>query len=45
MFTFTGRHFSNLTFVQYDTTEQLYVVVDHIPGDFVTTCQPRMVVV
>ena len=43
-FTFTGRHFSNLTFVQYDTTEQLYVVVDHIPGDFVTTCNPMVVV-
>jgi len=43
-FTFTGRHFGNLAFVQYDTTEQLYVVVDHIPRDFVTACNPMVVV-
>ena len=42
--TFTGRHFGNLAFVQYDTTEQLYVVVDHIPGDFVATCYPMVVI-
>ena len=43
-FTFTGRHFRNLTFMQNDTTEQLDIVVDHVPGYFVTAGNPMVVV-
>ena len=34
--TLTGSHFGNLTLVQNDTTEELYVVVDHFPLHIVT---------
>ena len=42
--TFTGCHFGNLAFVQYDTTEELYVVVYHVPGNFITACHPMVFV-
>ena len=42
--TFTCRHLGYLTLVQYDTTDELYFVVHHIPGDLVTSCYPVVVV-
>ncbi len=42
--TFTGCHFRNLTFVQNDTTEQLYIVVYHVPDRIVTTGYPVVLV-
>ena len=38
--TFTGRHFGNLTLMQYNTTEELYIIVYHVPGHFVTAGFP-----
>ena len=38
--TFTSRHLGNLTLVEDDTTNQLHVIVHHVPGDFVTTGNP-----
>ena len=39
-FTFSGRHLGNLSLVQYRTTDQLYIVVHHIPGYFIPSCDP-----
>ena len=41
-FTFTGRHLGNLTLVQNDTTEELDVIVNHIPCDLVSSCHPMV---
>ena len=41
--TFTRRHLGNLALMQHDTTEQLHVVVNHVPGHLVTTCNPVVV--
>ena len=38
--TFTGSHLSNLTLMQYHTTEQLYIVMDHVPYGIVTAGYP-----
>ena len=38
--TFTRCHFGDLTFMQYDATEQLYIVVYHVPDNFRTACLP-----
>ena len=43
-FTFTCCHFRNLTFVQNDTTEQLYIVMNHVPCHIVTTRYPVILV-
>ena len=43
-FTFTGCHFRNLTFVQNDTTEELYIVVNHVPYRIVTTGYPVILI-
>ena len=43
-FTFTGSHFRNLTLMQYHTTEQLYIVVHHVPFHFVTTGNPMILI-
>ena len=43
-FSFTGCHFGNLTLVQHDAAEELYVVVYHVPGNFVTTRHPVVLV-
>ena len=40
--TFTGSHLGDLTLMQYHTAEELNVIVDHIPCDFVTTCHPMV---
>ena len=42
--TFTGCHFRNLAFVQNDTTEQLYIVVYHVPDRIVTTGYPVILI-
>ncbi len=39
-FTFTGGHFGDLTLVQHDTADQLYVVMHHVPGHFDTAGNP-----
>ena len=38
--TLTGSHLGNLTLVKHDTTDKLHIVVDHIPGHFVTAGHP-----
>ena len=43
-FTFTGCHFRNLTFVQNDTTEQLNVVMNHVPYRIIATGIPVVLV-
>ena len=40
--TFTGCHFRNLTLVQNDTTEQLYIIVYHAPLHVVATRYPMV---
>ena len=51
--TFTGRHLRDASplflvglyaAVQSNTTDDLHVIVDHIPGDLVATCHPMIVV-
>ena len=43
-FTFTGCHFRNLTFMQNDTTKELYIVVNHVPQCIVTTGYPVILI-
>ena len=43
-FTFTGSHFGNFTLVQYDTTEELHVVVYHVPLCVISTGYPVVLV-
>ena len=38
--TFTGRHLGDFAGVENDTTDELHIVVDHIPGDFVSAGHP-----
>ena len=38
--TFTGCHLGNFTQMQYDTANELHIVVNHVPGDFVTAGNP-----
>ena len=42
--TLTSSHLGNLTLMQYNTTEELYVIVYHLPFKVVTTCCPVVVV-
>ena len=42
-FTFTRRHLGNLALMKYDTTKQLHVVVNHVPGHLVATSNPMVV--
>ena len=42
--TFTGCHLGYLTLMQNDTTKQLNIVVNHVPGDLVTTCNPVVMI-
>ena len=42
--TFTGSHLGNLAFVQHDTTEELYVIVHHVPRDFGTSRHPVVLI-
>src|ERR1700756_3882435 len=36
-FPFTGRHFSDFTFVQDDPTYELHIKMDHVPDDRLVT--------
>ena len=38
--TFTGSHLGNLTLMQHNTTEELHVIVDHVPMNLITPCHP-----
>ncbi len=42
--TFTGGHLSNLTLVESDASEYLYIVVHHIPFDLIATGSPFIMV-
>ena len=37
---FTGRHLGNLSLMQGDAADELYVIVDHVPGDHVASGFP-----
>ena len=39
-----GSHFGNLALVEHDTANELYVVVYHVPGDFVAAGNPVVLV-
>ncbi len=41
-FTFTRLHLGNFTIVQYHTTNELYIVMYHIPGDVSARSRPRV---
>jgi len=40
--TFTCCHFGNLALMQYHTTEKLYIIMHHIPGNLITTSYPMI---
>ena len=40
---FTGRHFSDLSFVQGDTADELHIVMHHVPRDLVAAGNPFVV--
>ena len=40
--TLTCCHLSNLTLMKNDTTDQLHIIMDHIPGHLVTTGHPMV---
>ena len=42
--TFTRSHLGNLTLMQYGTTEELYVIVYHLPFQIVTTSGPVVMI-
>ena len=42
---FTGGHLGNLSLMENNTTKQLYVVVDHLPLQVVSTSHPVILVV
>ena len=42
--TLTSRHLGNLTLMKHDTTEELYIIVDHLPLEVVAACSPMVVV-
>ena len=42
--TFTGRHLGDLTLMQHDTTEELHIIVHHIPCDLITAGHPVVVI-
>ena len=42
--TFTGSHLGNLTLVQYDTAEELYIVVYHLPFQVVAASRPVVMI-
>ena len=42
--TLTGCHLGNLSLVQYNTTEQLYIIVYHVPHSVVAACLPVVAV-
>ena len=42
--TFTSRHLRDLSFVKYDTTKQLDIVMNHIPSHVITSSFPVVLV-
>ena len=42
--TLAGSHLGNLALVEYDTANELYIVVYHVPFDFVSTGNPVVLV-
>ena len=42
--TFTRSHLGNLTLMQYNTTEELYVIVNHLPFQVVATSCPVVMI-
>ena len=42
-FSLTGGHLGNLSLMQNYTADELHVVMDHIPGDFVSAGHPAVV--
>ena len=42
--TLTSGHLGDFSLMQYDTTEQLHVVVDHLPFQVVTACSPVVMI-
>ena len=42
--TFTSRHLGNLTLMEYGTTKQLHVIVDHFPLQIVTAGSPVVMI-
>ena len=42
--TFTRCHLGNLSLMEYDTTEELHIIVDHLPGQVVASGSPVIVV-
>ena len=42
--TFTRCHFRNLTLMEHGTTEELHVIVDHVPLQVVTAGHPMVVI-
>ena len=43
-FTFTRRHFRNLTLVQNDATKQLHVIMHHIPSNLIAAGHPVILI-
>jgi hypothetical protein len=43
-FSFTGSHFSYLSLVKYNSSDQLYIIMNHIPSDHISTGNPAGVV-
>ena len=41
--TLTGSHLGNLTLMENNTTEELYIVVNHFPLHIITTFRGRAV--
>ena len=42
--TLTGSHLGNLTLMEHHATYQLYIVMNHVPCDFITASHPVVVV-
>ncbi len=42
---FSGSHLGNLSLMQYDTTEELHIIVDHIPYGVVSSGCPMVMIV
>ena len=43
-FTFPCCHFGDFTFMKHNTTKQLYIIMDHIPLYFCTSCLPVILI-
>ena len=43
-FTFAGCHFGDFALVENDAADELNVVVDHVPGDFIAAGEPVVLI-